>query len=54
MSNHMVLSVFHWRLLGLIEFSRLMAICTFKQAAREANVAAKSDDVEDKSNDVVN
>ncbi len=53
MSNHMILSVFHWRLLGLIEFSRLMAMCSFKQAAREADVAAKSNDVEDKLNDVV-
>jgi hypothetical protein len=41
MSNHMVLSVFHWRLLGIIECIRLMEMCAFKQAAREADVAAR-------------
>jgi hypothetical protein len=37
----MFLSVFHWLLLGIIECIRLMEMCTFKQAAREADVAAR-------------
>jgi hypothetical protein len=37
----MFLSVFHWRLLGPIECIRLMDMCTFEQAAREADVAAR-------------
>ncbi len=36
----MVLSVFHLRLLGVIEFSRLMEMGSFKHAAREADVAS--------------
>jgi hypothetical protein len=37
----MVLSVFHWRLLGIIECIRLMEMCAFKQAVSEADVAAR-------------
>jgi hypothetical protein len=37
----MVLSVLDWRLLGIIEFRRLMEMCTFKQAASDADVAAR-------------